>query len=303
MAAPDSDLTLYFRKKYTPPPSVLLLKLPSNNNSNKTQQHRTSPSVELRSRQQKKPQTTPHTVRFNVSSSDTRELSLSPYGWQRHSDKVGQITPAPDVAYKYTYMDETKNEKSTSNNNEHHSCLSNSRSPSPRSQHSQQQQHQQLPRLKTASSSSYHSTDSSQRKYYHQYRTVYDYIRQSIKQIERQRDLKQQNFSARVKRPQNEDAVLRRVLGDKKGSASSKVSSISKNDLRNPQNLLNYINHSREQVRVLHTTTPNQYYQSPLQHETDYKLHRQRTNLSNRRNDSPEKQQSIMMVTATVANS
>ncbi|CAF0734426.1 unnamed protein product [Rotaria sp. Silwood1] len=306
MATADIDLTLYFRKKYTPPPSVLLLKLPSNNSPSKDQQPRSNPSVELRSRQQKKRITTAHTVGFHVNNSDSRDSSVSPPGWQRHSDKIGQIAPAPDVAYRNTYMEESKREKSAPINSDYRSHISSSRSPSPRSQHSQQQQQQhhqqqQLPRLKTASSSSYNTSDSSQRKYHYQYRTVYDYIRQSIKQIERQRNLKQQNFSARIKRPQNDDVILRRVLGEKKNSASSKISSVLKNDGRNPQNFLNYVNHSREQVRVLHTTTPNQPYQR--QNQIDYKYSRQRTNLSQNQSDSPDKQQSIMMVTASIANS
>ncbi|CAF2330841.1 unnamed protein product [Rotaria sp. Silwood2] len=301
MAAADIDLTLYFRKKYTPPPSALLLKLPSNNSPTKDQQPRSNPSIELRSRQQKKRLATAHTVGVHFHNSDSRDSSVSPPGWQRHSDKIGHVAPAPDVAYRNTYMEETKREKSATINSDYRSHISSSRSPSPRSQHSQQQQHQQqLPRLKTASSSSYNTSDSSQRRY-HEYRTVYDYIRQSIKQIERQRNLKQQNFSARIKRPQNDDIILRRALGEKKNSATSKISSAFKNDIRSPQNFLNYVNHSREQVRVLHTTTPNQPYQQ--QPQTDYKYSRQRTNLSQNQSDSPDKQQSIMMVTATVANS
>ncbi|CAF0878638.1 unnamed protein product [Rotaria sordida] len=302
MAATDIDLTLYFRKKHTPPPSVLLLKLPHNNSPTKDQQLRSNPSVELRSRQQKKRLATAPTFRVHVNNSDSRDSSISPSGWQRHSDKIAQIAPAPDVVYRNTHMEEPKREKSATNNSDYRSHISTSRSPSPRSQHSQHsQQQQQLPRLKTASSSSYNTSNSSQRKYHYQYRTVYDYIRQSIKQIERQRNLKQQNFSARIKRPQNDDIVLRRVLGEKKNSTTSNISSTFKNDIRNPENFLNYVNHSREQVRILHTTTPNQPYQR--QHQLDHQYTRQRTNLSKNQNDSPDKQQTIMMVTTTIANS
>lgn len=285
MATADIDLTLFIRRKHTPPPSALLLTVP-NDKTQREQQHRVSPATELRSRQQKYRQITPHTVALNVNHSEIHDSS-STYGWQRHSDKLAQIAPAPDVAYRNTYLEESKKDKSLIVNTDYLS-----RSPSPRSQQSQQQQ---LPRLKTASVSSQNTSDSSKRKSYPQYRTVYDYIRQSIKQIERQRNLKQ-NFSSRVKRPQNDDDVLRRALGEKRTSATSKSSSIFKNDLRNPQSLVNYMNHSRDQVRILHTTTPNQ----PLQIHSKY--YRSRANLSQNQNDSLDKQQSMMM-TATVGNS
>jgi len=296
MATADIDLTLYFRKKRTPPPSVLLLTLPSDK-SNKERQLRVSPSVELRSRQQKKGQATPNTAGLNTNNVDTHDPSSS-YCWQRHSHKIAQVIPAPDVAYRNTYLEETKREKSAATNSDYRSRLSTSRSSSPRSQQSQQQQQQQqLPPLKTASSSSYNTSDSFQRKTYNQYRTVYEYIRESIKQIESQRNFKQQNFSTRIKRPQNDDAVLRHVLGEKKNSARSKTS-ISKPDPRNPQSLVNYINHSREQIRILHATTPNQPYQ---QQQITQNSNRQRTNISKNQNNSLEKQQSRMM-TATVGN-
>lgn len=291
-AASDIDLTLYFRKKRTPPPSVLLLTVP-NEKMTKHQPSRTSPTVELRSRQTKKRQITPHTIGASGNHLDNQEsLSVSSYGWQRHSDKAANVVQAPDVAYRNTYLEDSRKDKSNSVNADYLSRSSVSRSPSPRSQHSQPQS---LPRLKTANISFNHTSDSSPRRQYHQHRTVYDYIRESIKQIERQRNMKQ-NFSTRVKRPQNDDAVLRRVLGEKKTSAISRRSAFSRNDQQNPQSLVNYINHSREQVRVLHTTTPNQ------QPPTHSRFYRQRTNLSQNQSDSPDKQQSFMM-TATVGNS
>jgi len=216
MATPDIDLTLYFRKKHTPPPSVLLLTVP-NDKPNKDQQFHGSPFIEFRSHQQKKRLATAHATGLHTNSSDTHDSSISSYGWQRHSDKITQIIPAPDVAYRNTYLEETKQEKLVTNNTDYRSRLSFSRSPSPRNQQSQPQQ---LPRLKTTSSSLYQSSDTSQRKSYQQCRTVYDYVRESIKQMERQRNLKQKNFSTRIKRPQNDDAVLRRVLGEKKISGA-----------------------------------------------------------------------------------
>ncbi len=294
MSTADINLTLYFRKKHTPPPSVLLLTVP-NDKSNKDQQFHARPFIELRSRQQKKCLATAYAAGSHANTCDVHDSSVSSYGWQRHSDKITQIIPAPDVAYRNTYLEETKQEKSATNNTDYRSRLSTPRSPSPRSQQSQPQQ---LPRLKTTSSTSYHSSDSSQRKPYRQYRTVYDYIRQSIKQIERQRDLKQKNLFTRVKRPQNDDVVLRRVLGEKKNSAKSRVSSLSKHD-QDPQSLVNYINHSREQIRISHTTTPNQSYQQP---QINQKHNRQRADLSQNQNDSLDNQESLIM-TATVGNS
>jgi hypothetical protein len=297
MATADIDLTLYFRKKRTPPPSVLLLNLP-NDKSNNDQQLRASPSVELRSRVQKKHQMTPHIAGLYVNNSDLCDSSVSSYVWQRHTDKIAQITPAPDIAYRNTYLEEPKREKLAIINSDYRSCLSPSRSPSPRFQQSQQQQ--QIPRLKTAvSSSSYNTINLSQRKFYQQYRTVYDYIRESIKQIERQRNVKQKNFSTRVKRPQNDDDVLRRVLSEKRRTGTSKTSLRSRNDLQNPQSLVNYMNHSREQIRILHTTPINQAYQHP---QIKQKYNRHRANLSQEQNDSLDMQQSMLM-TATVGNS
>ena len=298
MATGDLDLTLYFRKKRTPPPSVLLLAVPTDKMP-KDRIQSVSPKTELRSRQQKNRLATPHNTNSHGLNFDMHDSSLGGSGWQRHSDKIAQISAAPDVAYRNTYLDETKRQKSASASTEYRSTNSFSRSPSPRSQHSQQpQQQQQLQlnaRLKTASSSSYHTSDSSQRNSYQKYRTVYDYIRESIKQIERQRNLKQ-TFSARVKRPQNDDVTLRRVLADRK--SSSKFPSINKKaDLRNPQSLVNYINHSREQIRILHTTTPNQ---SLVQQQQRY--HRQQTTRSQNPTDSLEKQHPMLM-TATVGNS
>lgn len=293
-AAPsDTDLTLFFRKKRTPPPSVLLLSVP-NEKKNRDQPSRTSPNVELRSRLTKKRQITPHTVGVSGNHSDNQEcLSVSSYGWQRHTEKAAQLVQAPDVAYRNTYLEDSRKDKSNSVNTDYLSRSSASRSPSPRSQHSQPQS---LPRLKTASASpTYNTSESSPRRQHPQYRTVYDYIRESIKQIERQRNLKQ-NFSTRVKRPQNDDAVLRRVLGEKKTSAISRRTTFSRHEQQNPQSLVNYINHSREQVRVLHTTTPNQQPQIPS------RFYRQRTNLSQTQNDSPDKQHSFLMA-ATVGNS
>lgn len=304
MAAGDNDLTLYFRKKHTPPPSVLLLTLPDEKGQ-KDRVESVSPPGELRPRQQKKRQTTPHNSVSHAQNSDTQESSRAASGWQRHSEKIAQISAAPDVAYRNTYLDDLKRQKSASTNTEHRSHSSYSRSSSPRSQLSQQQQQQPIARLKTASSSSHQTCDSVQRSSYQQYRTVYDYIRDSIKQIERQRNLKQ-NFSSCVKRPQNDDVVLRRVLAEKKSSSTSKFASVARrNDLQNTESLVNYINHSREQIRVSHATSPNQsrpQQQRLTPTSSSHRYRRQHTMASQNQSDSLEKQQSMLMTT-TVGNS
>lgn len=277
MATNDIDLTLFFRKKHTPPPSVLLVAAP-NDKTHKDDQPRATPTGEIRSRQQKVRLATPHTATVNVNYSEVHDTSTSSYAWQRHSDKLTQIIPAPDVAYRNTYLD-----KSSTVSSDYRS-----RSPSPRSQQSQPP----LPRLKTASVSSQDTSNSLKKTPYAQYRTIYDYIRQSIKQIERQRNFKQ-NFSSRIKRPQNDDDVLRRALGDKRTSAASKNYPLSKPDLRNADSLVNYMNHSRG---LLNARAPSQDTQ------INPKYSRQRANLSQNQNDSLETQQ-LMMMTATVGNS
>ena len=78
---------------------------------------------------------------------------------------------------------------------------------------------------KLNNSFSYTPSESSQKKSFsHQYHNIYDYIRNSIRQIERQRNLKQQNITSRVQRPQNEDSTFRRVLADRKITTRSSLS-------------------------------------------------------------------------------
>ena len=233
MSTADMDVKLYFRRKHTPPLSVLLLSAPVD----KSRYY----STHLRSHQQKT-RHPPQMVGLHVNNLDIHDTSP---GWQRYSNKSVQVPSAPDVAYRNTYLEEPKREKSGSYR---------SRSPSPS--------------LKLNNSFSF---APAERHHSNQYRTIYDYIRDSIRQIEQQRNLKQQNISSRVKRPQNEDSTLRRVLGDRKPSTRSSLSRSSSttrtttqtisplinNDLKSPQSFVNYINFSR----VLQPTTSDQFYE------------------------------------------
>lgn len=245
----DIDSTSDFRKKHALSSNALLLTLPDDSSTKNKQSH-ANHHIELHSHQQEKYQTTPRLVDLHVDDS----LLLS-YNWQRQSDKVEQLAPAPDIAYRYTYLEKAKRKKSAPMTSVHRFSSSSSRSSSAHSQHSEQQS----PRLRTARSSSSNISDSSERKYPQQYRTVYEYILQSLRDIERRRNLKQEQFPTRIKRPLNDDVVLQRVLSAKKYSATPiKLLSISKNDFPNTQNTINY---SRGPIRVLHTATSNKLYQ------------------------------------------
>ncbi|CAF3678511.1 unnamed protein product [Rotaria sp. Silwood1] len=258
MSTVDVDMTLYFHKKHTPPPSVLLLTVPND----KYRDYDTSPTTEHRPYQPKKRQP-PHIIGLHVNNLDLHDTSGSSFGWQRYSDKNNQLSLAPDVAYRNTYLDEIKQDKIPKNDEYHHSCsLLSSNQKSSQSKFKD-------------SSSCYSSESSKQINSSRQYSTIYDYIRASIRDIERRRNIKQQNISSRVKRPQNDDSTLRRVLGEKKSpirtsisrnssttattttTTTQTISSLFNNDLKSPQSFVNYINYSR----TLHSATSNQSYQ------------------------------------------
>jgi hypothetical protein len=235
----DGDMKLCLHRKHRSSPGVLLLRVPNN----KDRYYRHHLTNDHRVAYQQNKLQPPHMIGLNVNNLDIHDTSNSSFSWQRYSDKIGQISPAPDMLYRNTYLEETKGEKSN-RNNKHRSSS---------------------PRLKLNNSFSYFSTESSQQKYdIHQYRTIYDYIRDSIRQVEQQRNAKQENFSFRIKRPQNEDGTFRRVLGEKKPSAKTSLSrsssttiqttsSLFSNDLKSPQSFVNYINYSRG----FHSTTSN----------------------------------------------
>ena len=303
MNTADIDLTLHFRRKHTPPPSVLQARPAVHGHSAKDRPHRVSPSVERRSRPAKYRHATAHTVTVQVNNLDLNETSISSYGWQRHSEKATHLLPAPDVVYRNTYMEGPKREKSATGTSDARSHVSSPRSLSPRSQHSQQPP-QPLPRLKTASTGSQLTSEPSSRKYDHsQYNSVYDYIRDSIRQIERQRNLKQKYFATRIKRPQNDDSTLRHALGQKKNSAPGsprKTSSAFNDDLRSPESFINYVKYSREQIRLLQSASPGTH---PYQLQATHRSNRtQKTFDPSQSNSHEPKQSMMMMMTTTVGN-
>lgn len=255
-------MALYFHRKHTPPPSVLLLTISKDTDRD----DHAIPSTRHRSRQQNKrpplppppppPPPPPHMIGLHVNNVEIHDTSSSSYGWQKYIDKTSQISLAPDVAYRNRYLEETKQEKFNVDEVHNHSS-----SISPRSQKSA--------RSKLDNSLSYLQTELTSPKDHSATRssTIYDYIRASIREIERRRNFKQYNISSRVKRPQNEDSTLRRILGEKKSSGRTSISrsstttatatikktmsTVFNNDLKSPQSFVNYINYSRE----FHSTT------------------------------------------------
>lgn len=212
----DTDLILYRRRNQTYPPSILLLRVPKD----RDRYYR----YDLKTHREKQ-RPIPHMVGLRVNNLDLHDNSNSSFGWQRHSDKIGQISAAPDVLYRNTYLETRQREESEKNN---------------------------TPRLKLNNSFSCFPSKSSQEKHSNnQYRTIHDRIHQSIRQMEQQR-----NLSFRIQRPQNEDRTFRRILGEKK-SAISRSSSVMTTksflfhrDLKSPESFVNYL-------RLSQPTTPN----------------------------------------------
>lgn len=231
----DADIALVFRKKTIPPPSVLLLTLPKDVLPNENiDENRLSPAAQLRSQQRQTHQTT-RCISLHLRDPLTKS-SPTVAQWQRYSDKMSQIPPAPDVAYKNTYLDD-KNREPSEVHSTHRAAISRGKSKTD----------YLSPRSSRQNSNSNRSSN------------VYENLRQSLRQIEQQRNTKQQNISVRIKRPQNEDQTFRRVLAEKKHSARSSLSrsslttsSTSKSkflsindDLNSTQSFVNYINYSR----------------------------------------------------------
>ncbi|UJR13485.1 hypothetical protein I4U23_000499 [Adineta vaga] len=179
-------------------------------------------SNDLRSRQEKYRHSS-HRIHSRVYHHETKNSS---YHWQRYSDKISQVNQAPDVAYRNTYLHDIS---------DIHSKEFYSRLPS------------------TSSMKSNHlSTESFQSK--SQSNTMYDYIRNSIRQIEQQRQFKR-DLSLHVRRPQNEDTTLRQILTKRRSSSrishskdsstEQTASSLFDNDSTHSQTIMNYIHHLR----------------------------------------------------------
>lgn len=170
----------------------------------------------------------PHSHR--TSSTDPRsrqpkchESKTSSYTWRRYSEKMAQINSAPDVAYRNTYL---KDDTSDISLPQYH-C----RSPS-------------IPPMKFNSLPSERSQSN----------TIYDYIRDSIRQIEHQRQFKR-DFSLHVKRPQNDDDTFRQILVRRRSSA--RMSQLNFTTPTNSKTIVNYLNHVR--LAQLTKNNTNQY--------------------------------------------
>ena len=247
-AAASIDLTLNFRKRDSPSSSHLLFKLPSGSFTD--DQHRPiSPSAGWRSshHQQKTHQPTSRSIDVSVRKLDLHNASCSSHDWQRYSDRRGLLTPAPDVAYRNTYLEPLQRTGSARTQSDGHARLASASSSC--SSHSQQQR-QQAPRLPTSRSSSFKAFNSSQRKHDHfHYSTIYEYIRESIRQIEQQRQLRPQYFSSVVslRSPPRQDA--------------NKAPSRFPDDRQHSQSFHTFSNRSREASRSMKTTTPSHPHQ------------------------------------------
>lgn len=195
------NMTFYHRRRQTPSPNILLVTLPDHYDRRSRVIHR-----------EQKPQI-PRIIGCHVNHLDLHDSST----WQRSSDKIGQMSAAPDVAYRLTYLETPGRAKSAKTRSSSRSRL-------------------------TQSFSYFPSEEKPPQR-------MYDYILQSIRQNEQQRNLQEPSLSClRVQRPQNEDSTLRRVLKERKSSATttySRISSATHSHLKSPQSFVNYINHSR----------------------------------------------------------
>jgi len=227
------DTPFYYRKIHTPPPSILVLTVPNK----KDRHYRISRSTDLHSARPTNHHSS-HMIDLHINNFYIPDKASLSFGWQRHSTKITQVAPAPDVAYRNTYLEESKRKKSDINNGQNHS------------------------RPLSSSFSYLRSKSPQQKNDSHQYHSTYDYIRNLMRHVEQQRKLKQ-DISLHVKRPQNEDMILRRILSKRSASARTSVSRNGltettplslNNDLQSSPTIVNYINH----IRVLHPTTPSQ---------------------------------------------
>lgn len=230
MSSENLDMTLYIDKNHKKPHRVLLLTIPNEDN-----RHINFSKGES-NYQSKKPQI-PHIIGLHVKNLDLHDTSYLSYGWQRYSNKTRRVNLAPDVAYRNTYLRNTKQEENNKNYENNHD---------------------------------YHSKLSNQKQKTSKYSTIYDYLRASFQDIEHSRNSTQQNLSPRVKRPQNDDSILRRALADKRSLIKTSISRSSSNtrqsmssafndDFKSQQSFVNYINYSRASNSLISNKTKFHY--------------------------------------------
>ena len=247
-AAASIDLTLNFRKRDSPSSSHLLFKLP-NGSFTDDRHHPISPSAGWRSshHRQRTLRPTSRSIDVSVRKLDLHNASCSSHDWQRYADRRGHLTPAPDVAYRNTYLEPLQRTGSARTQSDGHARLVSASSSC--SSHSQQRHQQQAPRLQTSRSSSFKAFNSSQQKHDHfHYSTIYEYIRESIRQIEQQRQLRPHYFSNDVKRA-NSDLSSR-------SPDVSKAPSRLLDEQQHSHSFNTFSNRSREASRSMKTTTP-----------------------------------------------
>ncbi|CAF0727960.1 unnamed protein product [Adineta steineri] len=232
MVTTDTDLLSDFREQYTFSPTILTLTF-SNDSSNKHQRCLDKSPRKTNFYQEEKRPTTSRMADFDVRNSNIHDslLSSSSYTWHRRPNRVEEIAPAPDLVYRYSHMEEPKTKKSTPMHSRSRSGSSTSRSLSAHSPRSPQRSHRS-------------PTPSSPRKYPQQYNSIYEYILQSIKDIEQNRNLKQEKFSTLIKRPQNDDIILQRALSARKHVTTK----IYKKDLQNAKDMMYNATQSDEQT-------------------------------------------------------
>ncbi|CAF0746583.1 unnamed protein product [Adineta ricciae] len=184
------------------------------------QQSSRSPSAKIRSTQQRPPLTS-RTDRSNLNTFIQHKSTLLSYTWLRKSERVDPITPAPDLIYRYAYLEGPKRKKTA---------------PMSRSFSSPVWSTQQTLLRPTTTLSPRQSP------------SIYNYILHSFRENDRQRNSKEERFSACIKRPLNDDVILQRALSPKRCSTPRQKLLSSKEDFRSTQTMDTYVTQSMDQT-------------------------------------------------------
>ena len=183
-----------------------------------------SPSAKMRSTQQRP--LTSRTNRSNVNTFTQHKPTLLSYTWLRKSERIDPIVPAPDLIYRYAYLEGPKRKKTA---------------PMSRSFSSPKWSTEQTLLRSTMTLS---PSPSSPR----QSPSIYNYILHSFRENDRQRNSKEERFSACIKRPLNDDVVLQRALSPRRCSTPRQKLLSSKEDFRSTQTMDAYITQSADQT-------------------------------------------------------
>ncbi|CAF1078591.1 unnamed protein product [Adineta ricciae] len=238
ITANDINTIEDLRDKYSFSPRIFSPIFPNEQVSSNQQSSR-SPSAKIRSTQQRSP--TSRTDQSNLNTFTRPKSTLLPYTWLRKYERVDPIVPAPDLIYRYAYLEEPKRKKTA---------------PMSRSFSSPTWSTQQTIRRSTTTLS---PSPSSPR----QSPSIYNYILQSFRENERQRNSKEECFSACIKRPLNDDVVLQRALSPKRCSTPRQKLLSSKEDFRNTQTMDAYVTQSTDQTYNDLQSSDCTYWQFP----------------------------------------